>query len=118
MLDLARDDSAGIAGRYRIKLGTPGTAVTKTELVDLMKIDDPDGISGTAANGDIGLGPVFAMPFNTIEDIVVLDERTLLVIDDNNFPFSVGRHKGSGAPDDNELVRIRLPKDRALTLAP
>jgi len=30
------------------------------------------------------------------------------VLDDNNFPFSVGRHKGSAAPDDNELVVLRL----------
>lgn len=116
--DGSQGDLNGFKKLYKIKLGAPEAAVTKTELVDLMKIDDPDGISGTATNGDIGLGPVFAMPFNTIEDIVVLDERTLLVIDDNNFPFSVGRHKGSGAPDDNEFVRIRLPKDRALTLAP
>ena len=39
-----------------------------------------------------------------------LDANTLLVIDDNNFPFSVGRHKGSGKPDDNEFVLIKLPE--------
>ena len=47
--------------------------------------------------------------------VLVLDAQTLLVIDDNNFPFSIGRHVGAKAPDDNEFVQIRLPK--ALDLA-
>jgi glycerophosphoryl diester phosphodiesterase len=33
-----------------------------------------------------------------------------VVLDDNNFPFSVGRHVGSGAPDDEELIVIRLAR--------
>ncbi|PAM66076.1 hypothetical protein CEK00_21240, partial [Stenotrophomonas maltophilia] len=56
----------------------------------------------------------FAMPFNTIEDVVVMDENTLGVLDDNNFPFSVGRHLGSKQPDDNEFILIKLPKPLAL----
>ena len=89
--------------------------MAKTELVDLMTIRDPSRISGSNANGDVGLGDTFSMPFTTIEDVLVLDARTLLVINDNNYPFSIGRHVGAGAPDDNEFVRIRLPK--ALNLA-
>jgi glycerophosphoryl diester phosphodiesterase len=30
------------------------------------------------------------------------------VLNDNNFPFSVGRHAGNGAPDDEELIELRL----------
>jgi hypothetical protein len=45
--------------------------------------------------GDVGLGQTFAMPFVTIEDVVVFDDRTIGVLNDNNFPFSVGRHVGS-----------------------
>lgn len=52
----------------------------------------------------------FAFPFQTIEDLVILDRRHVVVLNDNNFPFSVGRHKGSGAPDDNELVVLRLAR--------
>jgi glycerophosphoryl diester phosphodiesterase len=58
----------------------------------------------------VGLGNPFAFPFRrsrtsafpfqTIEDLVLLDRRHVVVLNDNNFPFSVGRHKGSGAPDD------------------
>jgi glycerophosphoryl diester phosphodiesterase len=32
------------------------------------------------------------------------------VTNDNNFPFSVGRHVGSGKPDDNEFIVLRLPQ--------
>lgn len=30
------------------------------------------------------------------------------MLNDNNYPFSVGRHFGSGKPDDEELIRLRL----------
>jgi glycerophosphoryl diester phosphodiesterase len=30
------------------------------------------------------------------------------VLNDDNFAFSIGRHVGSGAPDDNEFVVLRL----------
>jgi hypothetical protein len=36
--------------------------------------------------------------------------RQVVVLNDNNFPFSVGRHTGSGQPDDNELILLRLPR--------
>jgi glycerophosphoryl diester phosphodiesterase len=61
-----------------------------------------------AAPGDVGLGDPFAFPFQTIEDLVILDGRRVVVLNDNNFPFSVGRHAGSGAPDDDELIVLRL----------
>jgi glycerophosphoryl diester phosphodiesterase len=32
------------------------------------------------------------------------------VLNDNNFPFSVGRHVGSGKPDGNEFIRVRLDR--------
>jgi glycerophosphoryl diester phosphodiesterase len=41
---------------------------------------------------------------------VFLDRRTILVSNDNNLPFSVGRHAGSKMPDDNEFIVIRLPQ--------
>ena len=55
-----------------------------------------------------GLGPDFAFPFVTIEDVVVFGRKRIGVLNDNNFPFSVGRHVGSGQPDDNEFIIIEL----------
>lgn len=112
--DGSQGDLNGFKKLFQIKLGANGTAVSKTELVNLMALKDPHGISGKNSNGDVGLGNPFAMPFNTIEDVVVIDENTLGVLDDNNFPFSVGRHLGSKQPDDNEFVLIKLPKPLAL----
>ncbi len=39
---------------------------------------------------------------------MVLDERTLGIINDNNYPFGLGRHTATGQPDDNEFILIRL----------
>jgi glycerophosphoryl diester phosphodiesterase len=60
--------------------------------------------------GDVGLGENFAFPFTTIEDALVLDPWRIGVLNDNNFPFSIGRHVGSGRPDDNEFIIIRLER--------
>ena len=43
--------------------------------------------------------------FGTIEDIVVVDENTILVANDNNYPFSQGRE---GDIDNNEVILINL----------
>jgi glycerophosphoryl diester phosphodiesterase len=52
----------------------------------------------------------FAFPFTTIEDILFFDRKHIGVLNDNNFPFSVGRHVGSGQPDDNEFIIIKLDR--------
>jgi len=43
-----------------------------------------------------------------------VDSRTLLVLNDNNYPFSAGRRPGL-APDDNEFILVYLPKSLNLT---
>ena len=37
---------------------------------------------------------------------MILDDRTLGVLNDNNFPFSSGRTPGK--PDDDEFITVRL----------
>jgi glycerophosphoryl diester phosphodiesterase len=111
---IERDDSmgnlAGFKAIFEIEFGAPNTAVTKTLAVDLMHLRDPDGISLPVGSGDVGLGDPFAMPFVTIEDLMVFDREHIGVINDNNYPFSVGRHAGSGHPDDTEFVLIKLAR--------
>ncbi len=72
--------------------------LVKTELVDLMNIADPDDLNGDGST-------VFTFPYVTIESVLILDERTLLVINDNNFPGTGGR---SAASDATEFIRIEL----------
>ncbi len=84
-----------------------GAYATKTLLVDLMAIPDPDAIGGD--------GPKFRFPFTTIESVHVIDAQTIVVVCDNNFPFSNGRSVSKGAtaapqlaPDGNELIVVKL----------
>jgi hypothetical protein len=59
------------------------------QLVDLLAIPDPSGIGGEMK--------FFPLPFYTIESVHVVDERTLLVAADNNFPFSNGDREAGAA---------------------
>ncbi len=113
-LVIERDDAEGELDALKviteIELGSSELTVTRT-LVDLMALDDPSELSLPASEGDVGLGHPFAFPFFTIECLAILDSRRLLVANDNNYPFSVGRHVGSERPDDNEIIVIELPND-------
>ncbi|MFG2550486.1 esterase-like activity of phytase family protein [Streptomyces sp. NPDC048581] len=70
----------------------------KTLVADLLDIANPKGLGG--------FGDSFRFPFQTIEDVNLVDDRTLAVLNDNNFPFSSGRTAGKA--DDNEFITIRL----------
>ena len=72
--------------------------VVKTEVVDLMNVADPHDLNQDGQS-------VFTFPFVTIEDVLVLDSRTLLVINDNNYP---GSSRDAGIPDPTEFLRIEL----------
>jgi len=106
--DGTQGDLSGFKAIFEIKLNEAGAAVSKSQIVDLLNLSDPHEISLPGKPGDVGLGSTFAFPFVTIEDVVVLGPSRIGVLNDNNFPFSVGRHVGSGAPDDNEFIIIDL----------
>ncbi|ELY22753.1 hypothetical protein HALTITAN_0402 [Vreelandella titanicae BH1] len=71
----------------------------KIAYIDLMNIQDPDGI---APRGTIN--GTFNFPFVTIENVDRVDESTIVVANDNNYPFSIGRQQGRA--DDNELILL------------
>jgi hypothetical protein len=77
--------------------------VTKTLLLDLMAIPDPANLGKD--------GAFFRFPFLTIESIHLVDSSTLVIANDNNFPFSNGRSFSKGGPlaaDDNEFILVKL----------
>ncbi|HZE95548.1 MAG TPA: esterase-like activity of phytase family protein [Planctomycetota bacterium] len=115
-LVIERDNNMGTAAVfkavYEIELEGPGAPVQKKLAVDLLNIADPHGISAGGSPGDYGLGNPFKMPFVTIESVVIFDRHHIGIVNDNNYPFSRGRHLGTGAPDDNEFILIQL--DEAL----
>jgi hypothetical protein len=70
----------------------------KTELVDLMNIADPHDLNGDGST-------TFTFPYVTIEDVLLVNPSTILVMNDNNFPGGGGR---SASPDINEFLMINL----------
>jgi hypothetical protein len=81
--------------------------VEKELLVDLLNISDLTGVGGSATKNGI-----FTFPFVTIESVLPLDERTLLIINDNNYADSIGRTPGQ--VDNTEFIKIRLDKPLAI----
>ena len=77
----------------------------KTEIVDLLDIADPHDLGGT------GTG-TFRFPFETTEALVVLDDSTVGIVNDNNYPFGLGRHADTGEPDDSEFILLRIRRSR------
>ncbi|MBI1381605.1 MAG: hypothetical protein GC161_11025 [Planctomycetaceae bacterium] len=102
--DNTEHDLAGFKRVYRVE--RRGDGVDKRLVVDLMRIDDPDGISVYLGEGALGTGATFAMPFWTIESVVALGPNTLVIANDNNLPFGAGRV--AGELQDTEFVRIEL----------
>jgi hypothetical protein len=110
-LVIERDNNQGAAAQdkriYEIDLHhvNPDGTLVKKLAVDLMNIADPDGLSLPGRPGDIGLGPTFSFPYVTIEDVLPLSGKRLLVINDNNFPFSTGRN--AALPDYDDFIIVR-----------
>lgn len=104
LLVIERDNGQGDAALFkRIYLADlrdrdDDGKLDKTLVADLLAIANPHHVGG--------FGDPFRFPFVTIEDVVILDDRTLGVLNDNNFPFSSGRTPG--LPDNDELITIRL----------
>ena len=71
---------------------------TKQKLADLMDIADPHGLGGQ--------GERFSLPYVTIESVEPMDDSTLVICNDNNYPATGGRK--AGLRDDTEFVLLRV----------
>ncbi|HEY9294821.1 MAG TPA: esterase-like activity of phytase family protein, partial [Phormidium sp.] len=80
--------------------------VAKTEVADLLNIRDPQDLNRDGSNS-------FRFPFVTIENVLVLDQNTILVANDNNFRGGTGRPP---EPDQNEFLLLKL--DQPLNVDP
>ncbi|WP_410209323.1 esterase-like activity of phytase family protein [Aquirhabdus sp.] len=110
--DLKTGKDAGYKKIMRITLGKSGDQVEKSQVIDLLNIVNPNNLYGTTRSGDIGTGNPFSFPFNTVEIIVIENDHELTLMDDNNYPFSNSRNPA--LPDNDEVIRVRLPKTLAL----
>lgn len=81
----------------------PATRILKKRLlVDLLNIDDPGDIGGQ----QVGVpGDKFSFPLQSVESVTPIDDFTLLVGLDNNYPGGNGRLPGT--PDGTEMITLR-----------
>lgn len=86
-----------------------GGALRKLGHVDLLNVLDPDG---RAPPADAGKEGRFSFPFVTIESVEVVGDNRVVVVNDNNFPFSAGRSPGT--PDNTEFILLAVPELLAL----
>ena len=105
-LVLERDGTMGPGSVFKrvelIDLNAPLNAdgtVHKVELLNELAIADPNDLNRDGSTN-------FTLPFVTIEDVIPVDARTLLIGNDNNYPFSSGRTPGK--PDNSEFALIRF----------
>lgn len=96
-------DPARFKRVYKIEFSDANTGkpVRKIAYVDLMRIQDPDKKARKSLNDG-----ALAFPFFTIENVDIVDERHIVVGNDNNLPFSSSREPNKA--DDNELVLLEV----------
>ncbi|MBM7068866.1 esterase-like activity of phytase family protein [Actibacterium sp. 188UL27-1] len=82
--------------------------VARLKQIDLMDIDDPDGLSRVETSIAEPVPGKFTFPFVTIESVIRDGEEHIIVGNDNNLPFSTGRMLG--AADNNEMIRLHVPE--------
>ncbi|WP_448269823.1 esterase-like activity of phytase family protein [Nostoc sp. DSM 114159] len=117
-LVIERDNNQGAAAKfkriYKVDLSKTDSNgyVAKEEVADLLNIQDPNDLNGDGKTN-------FDFPFQTIENVLVVDKNTILVANDNNYPFSTGRPGNdpqNPVIDNNEILLLKLEKP--LNLAP
>ena len=108
---IERDAGRGLDALFRrvvaVKLAPKGRIASKSMLVDLTAIPDPNLISLPEINpGDVGLGDPFRVTCESIEALHVVTDSTLLLGCDNNLP-NTGRNPT--VADDTELILVKTP---------
>ncbi|WPB85432.1 esterase-like activity of phytase family protein [Sediminicoccus rosea] len=96
---------------YLVDLGAPDAEgfVRKIGHIDLMAIQDPERVARQRGDRAAGASDaVFTFPFFTIENVAMVDADHIIVGNDNNLPFSAGRHLSRA--DDNELILLHVPE--------
>jgi glycerophosphoryl diester phosphodiesterase len=99
LIDLSETDANGV--------------LEKRLLVDLLNIPDPVDIGGPLAGVPAN---TFNFPLQSVESVTLIDDFTLLVGLDNNYPGGNGRFPGT--PDGTEIITIRFDRPLASIQVP
>jgi hypothetical protein len=109
-LVIERDGGQGPTAEFKrifeVDLDNPGHRghLLKSEVVDLLDIEDPHGL-GTQKDDR------FSFPYETTEAVDLLEDGSLVIVNDNNYPFGQGRYWKEGEPDGTELIVVRPARD-------
>jgi len=76
--------------------------IKKIGYIDLLDIKDPNKLAPRGSKDG-----VFTFPFDTIENVDRYDATTIVVANDNNYPFDVSREQGK--QDDEEFILLTVP---------
>ena len=109
-----RDNGQGPAAVWKkafvidVPAGKPN--LQKREIVDLLDVNDKDGISNNPIRpGDFGLGNPFKFPYQTVEAVLPLSGNELAFVNDTNFG-STGRNPN--LPDYSDFIIVKVPSIR------
>ncbi|MFT3734965.1 MAG: esterase-like activity of phytase family protein [Rhodocyclaceae bacterium] len=88
---------------YKIDLAAADAEgfVRKVAFIDLTKIANPKRLAKLGPNED-----VFVLPHLGPEGLSIVDGQHIVVVNDNNFPYSSGRQIGK--PDDDEITLLNI----------
>jgi hypothetical protein len=88
---------------YKIDFSQADAAgfVRKVAYIDLTKIANPQRLAKIGSNE-----ASFALPHLGPEGLTIVDSNHIVLVNDNNFPYSSGRTIGK--PDDNEFTLINI----------
>ena len=72
----------------------------KQEVANLLDIQDPNDLNGDGSTS-------FKLPFQNVEAFTIVDKNTILVTNDNDFPFVAGS-RTPGQVDGTEVALLKL----------
>ena len=86
--------------------GDDGAPMRRIAAHDLLDVADPRGLARQRGDTALAAGR-FGLPFATPEGLALRPDGRVLVVNDNNLPFSAGRFLLRA--DDTEFTLLRLP---------
>ncbi|QSV61448.1 MAG: hypothetical protein HEQ26_00425 [Dolichospermum sp. DL01] len=100
--DRLTGDAAEFKKIYKINLTQVDANgfLIKQEVANLLDIQDPNDLNGDGSTS-------FKLPFQNVEAFTIVDKNTILVTNDNDFPFVAGS-RTPGQVDGTEVALLKL----------
>jgi hypothetical protein len=100
-LVVERDDEESLRARFKRVFLFDAAKGTKRLVADLLNVDDRLDVNKDGLH-------TYTMPFADVGAVAIKDSQTILVANDNRYPFGSARFPS--VPDNTEFALIKLPK--------